>query len=968
MKLKSPTVSSSALLVLASVFAFAIQADAVQLPNPTITASARPFAAAYTAANLFDNGNADGEYATATQGAVSAPFTTSVTDGTWVQFDFGTTVTFDRFVMASRQNAADIIGTSRLIVSSDPIFDNSDTIFTFNPSGFNGAGIVRNLGSVSGRYVRWEVLTSTGSSQNLGAKQMWFLNTPGGNVLLPAPTAINSSTPFNANFVASQAVNGDAGYSPTSEYASQGAGANMFIDFDFGVAVPVSGFDFWNRIIDHVTTFNLVFANSSDFSSPVATLPFTADSNGNQVNSATFAPVTARYVRLQATGAAGGLNTGMREIQFYTPTGQAPLITQQPRGGTRLIGDTFTFSLGAGGDNPLTFQWWKDTSRVEGATSSSLTLSNLQVSDSGSYTVVVSNPYGTLTSSPAALSVINPPVDFTSDLRAWYTLDEQVFLSAADSSGNGNDGTLQGFVDDDSQWVAARINGGLQFNPAGSGVDEVVVIPGAAGQLDFSANAEFTLSAWVRGPAGQEDGAAVIAKGTGGGGEQYAVDIYGGAYRFFVRDASGAAGVVSGNIGPNGTWQHVVAVYSRTLNRMKLYVNTSEVGSANPFAGQILANQHDISLGARKLSTTDYNLNLNGVLDDVRVYARPLTPSDIAALYYDAPPMGPTIVRQPQPVYAAVGGSAALSVIVDGTVPFSYQWFKGVNVIPDATNATFTITAAQPSDDSEYEVTVSNPWGNTYSTPAHVTVISFLNLSTAPVQASSIFSPDYVPAGAFDGLRLSTGPNNARWASAPSGAPHWMYVDLGQEMQIRRVTVDWDPACGRDHTLRVRTAAQGPSSNPDDWRTVASVVGYAQAGQGVDGPDLLYDFIWPQIVAPGNTSPTMDSSIFESPIVGRYLMLHTTAIAPGFAHVSVWEMQVDAISVQPRVQSLAVDGSGATVIFQGIPSLNYQVLRASDVTGPWTSITTIAPAASGTAHYTDPAPPQGAGFYQIAYP
>src|SRR5438067_12533617 len=151
-------------LLLVSTFLVPLELAATQLPNPTITASARPYNADYAAVNLFDSGLA--EYATAGQGAVSAPFTTDANNGTWVHFDFGTTVTFDRFVMSARRNGADVVGTSRLIVSSDPTFDNSDTIFTFNPSGVNGAGIIRNLGSVSGRYVRWEVLTSGGSSQN----------------------------------------------------------------------------------------------------------------------------------------------------------------------------------------------------------------------------------------------------------------------------------------------------------------------------------------------------------------------------------------------------------------------------------------------------------------------------------------------------------------------------------------------------------------------------------------------------------------------------------------------------------------------------------------------------------------------------------------------------------------------------------------------------------------------------------
>src|SRR5690349_15071146 len=219
--------------LIASVFILNLQAD--QVPNPTVTAAARPFNASFNATNLFDPGTA--EFASLSQGAVSAPFTTNVSDGTWAEFDFGATVTFNQFVMIARANNVDIIGTSRLIVSPDPVFDNSDTIFSFNPSGANGAGIIRNIGPVSGRYARWEALTRTGTGVNLGGRQMWFLNTPAGQVVLPAPVAINSSTPFNTTFLASQAVNGNAGDGGGNEYASQGIGGSMFVDTLTGVLV-----------------------------------------------------------------------------------------------------------------------------------------------------------------------------------------------------------------------------------------------------------------------------------------------------------------------------------------------------------------------------------------------------------------------------------------------------------------------------------------------------------------------------------------------------------------------------------------------------------------------------------------------------------------------------------------------------------------------------------------------------------
>jgi hypothetical protein len=960
--------SSLLLYLTVGLIASTLPAAANHVPNPLITGSATAYDPNYTAVNVFDTGAA--EYATRSQGAVSTPFTTNPNDGTWVQFDFATTVTLNQFVMVTRANAADIIGTSRLIVSPDSVFDNSDTIFTFNNTGFNQSGVIQNLNPVSGRYARWEVLSSIGSSPNLGARQMYFLNIPSGHVLLPAPVAINSSPPFNASYAASLAVNGNAG-DDGHEYASAGAGANMFIDFDFGRTFPISGFDFWNRMFDQVTAHNLIFANTADFSSPIATLPFTASVNGNQINSATFAPITARYVRFQATAILGGVNTGMREIQFYTPAGQPPFVSQQPQGGTRLAGDSFTFTVGVGGDTPRFYQWWKQTTPLDDATNASLTLTNLQLSDSGDYHVVVSNAFGTATSDPATLTVIDPPVDITSNLRAWFRMDDGTFLTAADSSGNGNNGMLEGFVDDDSQWVAGRIDGGLRFNPAGDGMNEVVRVPDT-GQLDFSAVPEFTLAAWVRANSAQADnGAGVIARGVGGGGEQYAIDVFNGTYRFFVRDAAQNAAVAHGGVRANGTWQHVVAVYSRSLNRMKLYVNTHEVTSATPFAGTLLANAHDVGIGARKnAASPNYDLNLDGIVDDVRIYARALTPGDVAALYAEAAPVGPIIVQHPQPTFAGVGDSVVFTVVVDGTVPLSYQWRKNGTAIPGATNDTLVIANAQLSDDANYSVVVENTEGSATSTDARLTVVPFLDLRMAPVQASSEFSPDYPARNAFDRLKLSTGPNTARWASAPSGAPHWIYVDLGRDLAIRRVTLDFDPACGRDFFLRYRKDADGPSPNPDEWQAIAQVTGYSQGGsQGIDGPDVFYDFLESRLHMPGNVASGAVASIGTNIFIGRYLMLHITATeSPPFAHVSVWEMQVDAISSETRIRSIALDNNGAKLSFRGIPKRNYDVQRATNLDGTWTSLEVIPASDDGLGEYVDPDPPEPMGFYRLVSP
>jgi hypothetical protein len=403
---------------------------------------------------------------------------------------------------------------------------------------------------------------------------------------------------------------------------------------------------------------------------------------------------------------------------------------------------------------------------------------------------------------------------------------------------------------------------------------------------------------------------------------------------------------------------------------MKLYVNTREVGSTTPFAGTLLANTHDVGIGARKnTASVNYDLNLDGFVDDVRIYARALTPRDVTALYGEAPPVGPTIAQQPQSAFVALGDSAIFTVAVDGTVPLSYEWRKDGVAIPGATNETLVISNAQLSDDADYSVVVGNSVGNATSADAHLTVVPFLDLRSAPVQASSVFSPDYPAANAFDRLKLSTGPNTARWASAPSGAPHWIYVDLGRDLAIRRVTADFDPACARDLFLRYRTEAQGPTTNPDDWQAIAQVTGFSQGiTQGIDGPDVFFDSLESRVEMPGNVAPGAVATIATNIVVGRYLMLHVTATEAGFQHVSVWEMQVDAISSETKIQSIALDSNGARLRFSGIPKRIYQVQRATSLDGTWTLLDTVAASNDGEGEYLDPAPPQPMSFYRLFSP
>jgi hypothetical protein len=86
----------------------------------------------------------------------------------------------------------------------------------------------------------------------------------------------------------------------------------------------------------------------------------------------------------------------------------APTITTQPQSVSGAVGN-FSFSVVATGTN-LVYQWRKDGVAIAGATNASLNVVNVQASDAGSYTVVVSNfvngaAINSVTSSAATLTV-----------------------------------------------------------------------------------------------------------------------------------------------------------------------------------------------------------------------------------------------------------------------------------------------------------------------------------------------------------------------------------------------------------------------------------------------------------------------------------------------------------------------------------------------------------------------------------
>lgn len=91
--------------------------------------------------------------------------------------------------------------------------------------------------------------------------------------------------------------------------------------------------------------------------------------------------------------------------------------------------------------------------------------------------------------------------------------------------------------------------------------------------------------------------------------------------------------------------------------------------------------------------------------------------------------LAPQIVTEPADLTVAAGDTALFTVLAQGTVPLTYQWFHQGSPIPGATTAQLILARVDTNATGPYQVRVENPWGTTWSRAALLTVT---DVPTAP--------------------------------------------------------------------------------------------------------------------------------------------------------------------------------------------------------------------------------------------
>jgi uncharacterized delta-60 repeat protein len=206
----------------------------------------------------------------------------------------------------------------------------------------------------------------------------------------------NVSLPPNASLLARGYVAG--GYQGDSSWLLEaGYGAPCFI-------APPAG---QTNNATTTATFSTVVGGSEPFAFQWLKNGAPLADGGNVSGSQTAGLALATVLHADAAGYSVAVSNAFGSVTSAVAalTVLDPEIAVQPVSQSVQPGQQATFKVGPAGSAPFGFQWWKDGATLAGDTQATLTLTGLEAANAGDYWVVVSGPYGSVTSAVAELTV-----------------------------------------------------------------------------------------------------------------------------------------------------------------------------------------------------------------------------------------------------------------------------------------------------------------------------------------------------------------------------------------------------------------------------------------------------------------------------------------------------------------------------------------------------------------------------------
>ena len=338
----------------------------------------------------------------------------------------------------------------------------------------------------------------------------------------------------------------------------------------------------------------------------------------------------------------------------------APFVLTQPTNYTVLAGGSARFSVGAGGIEPLSYQWKFLGTNLVNQTNATLVLTAVTTNSAGNYQVVITNAYGSVTSGVAFLTVLYPPFIWVQPLNKYITSGSNATFTV------GVDGT-------------APLSFQWQYNST---------------NLLGRTNAFLTISGVTTNNVGE--------------------------YRVIITNLYGSvtSAVATLNVGlaPLVTQQPTnQAILSGSGAAFSVAAGgTSPLAYQWLFKGAALPNQTNVTLLLGSVSLTNAG---NYQVIVTNVYGR--ATSGVAVLTVLSPPF---FTSQPIDKNVAAGGTALYGVTAGGTSPLSFQWQFNAVDLANQTNALLALHNANTNNAGAYQVVVTNTYGSATSAVAMLTV------------------------------------------------------------------------------------------------------------------------------------------------------------------------------------------------------------------------------------------------------
>ncbi len=422
----------------------------------------------------------------------------------------------------------------------------------------------------------------------------------------------------------------------------------------------------------------------------VGTLSYQWNSNSIPIAGATatnlnFASVTTNYAASYTLVVSNLYGSATSSPAILTVLA-VPSISAQPSNLAQTNGGPATFTVAAF-NGPLTYQWYFNTNTLLlNQTNTTLSIAGVTTNNAGTYTVIVANNIGSVTSTPALLTVIFAKPNITAQPQSLTVT-------------NGNPATF----------TVTAINGTLSY------------------QWYFNTN---TLI------AGQTNNSYTIP---------LVLTNHAGAYTVAVANENGAVTSSPAILTVSTNSKPVIYVQPQnlTVNAGDLALFSVTANGLGPLKYLWYTNSVGTSIGKPSPTRTNSFLTFTAGTNNNAYYFMVVISNSLGVVTSSPAALctvifAPVIVSNPQPATVYVGDPANFSVTTLGPTN-RFQWYSNsVNTaigtpLAGKTNSTYSFTSITNSNARYYSVVITNIFGRATSSPALLTVSSLPYITLQPL-------------------------------------------------------------------------------------------------------------------------------------------------------------------------------------------------------------------------------------------